>query len=96
MDKLLPDFIIENEGYLLNYSTTAIISTSTRTLFGSCLTATQERAGLLVKYFSYKIQLLPVLLVLINLKDSVQITSQELNLSKNTVYLHLRNLEKGN
>lgn len=31
-----------------------------------------------------------------NLKDSVQITSQELNLSKNTVYLHLRNLEKGN
>ena len=31
-----------------------------------------------------------------NLKDSVQITSQKLNLSKNTVYLHLRNLEKGN
>ena len=25
-----------------------------------------------------------------------EITSQELNLSKNTVYLHLRNLEKGN
>ena len=37
----------------LNYSATAIASTSQSTFFGSCFTATQERAGLLVKYFSY-------------------------------------------
>ena len=36
-----------------NYSTTAKISISTRTAFGRSLTATHERAGLLVKYFSY-------------------------------------------
>ena len=35
-----------------NYSTTAKISISTRTAFGRSLTATHERAGLLVKYFS--------------------------------------------
>lgn len=36
-----------------DYSATAIASTSQSTFFGSCFTATQERAGLLVKYFSY-------------------------------------------